>query len=118
MKEKFIKNMLDINDIVLRRKDYLCRWKINSDGIVTIMIKYRFEIGNKTRIRTEKIKLNNVGSIIWKNIDGKNSIKNIVKLLNKLFTGVKEDTLLSDLINFITKINSYKKIICVDYKLW
>jgi hypothetical protein len=76
------------------RKDY--EWTVNQEGIVQIKIaKFSGNFG-KAFLRFIKkdnsftANMDKIGSVVWINSDGKNSVKDILEILKKEFPGEKD----------------------------
>ncbi|MEM1557486.1 MAG: PqqD family protein [Thermoproteota archaeon] len=76
------------------------KYEEDSNGIVTILIPVK-ERGSDRVIRTAKIKLDIIGSKVWKKIDGKTSIGEIIEWMKKEFmiTTKEADVSLSMFLN-------------------
>lgn len=90
-------------------------WSINSDEVVEIIVpKFKSNIGKsfcKLIRKDENIiaKMDKIGTIVWKNSDGKKTVKDIFELLKKKFP--KEENLDQRLFLFLSQMRSLKYII-------
>jgi hypothetical protein len=89
-------------------------WKINDEDIVEInMPKFKSSFGKSfCRLikRDENLvaKMDKIGSIVWKNCDGKRSVKDIFNILKKKFP--KEENLDQRLFLFLSQMRSLQYI--------
>lgn len=77
-----------------RRLDF--EWSTNKEGLVRLIVpKFKSNIGtNLCKIirkgETFTANMDKIGSIVWKNCDGKNSVKKILEKLKKEFPDEKD----------------------------
>jgi hypothetical protein len=89
-------------------------WKVNSDDIVEITVpKFNSNFGKslcKFLKREENLiaKMDEIGSIVWKNSNGKKTVKQIFEILKKKFP--KEEDLDQRLFLFLSQMRSLKYI--------
>ena len=89
-------------------------WKINSIGIVEIKIpKFKSNFGKSfcRVIKKEDYfigKMDNLGSIVWKNCDGVNTVKNILEILKKEYPD--ENNINQRLYLFIQQLHNLRYI--------
>jgi hypothetical protein len=89
-------------------------WSTNKDGLIEIkMEKFNSNIGKSfcKVIKKENFftaNMDKLGSIVWKNCDGKKNVKQILKILEKEFP--KEENLDQRLILFLQQMNSLRYI--------
>jgi len=82
-------------DFKPKRADF--KWSTNDDGLVEIIVPKFFSNFGKSFcnvIRKEKTFIANmdkIGSLFWKNCDGKTSVKKILEKLNEEFPDEKDD---------------------------
>lgn len=71
-------------------------WDTNEEGLVIIKVpKFGSNFGKSFLKLTKKegsfdAKMDKIGSIVWKNSDGKNTVKDILDILKKEFPNEKE----------------------------
>ena len=89
-------------------------WKINNIGLVEIKIpKFKSNFG-KSFCRVMKKedyfigKMDNLGSIVWKNCDGVNTVKNILEILKKEYPD--ENNINQRLYLFIQQLHNLRYI--------
>ena len=89
-------------------------WSINKEGLVEIIMpKFNSKLG-KSFCRVIKkensftANMDKYGSLVWKNSDGKKTVKDILKLMEKEFP--KEENLDQRLILFLQQMNSLRYI--------
>ena len=95
-----------------KRVDY--EWSINTEGLVEIKVpkfatnfgKFFCNIIKKDNIFTAK--MDKIGSIVWKNCDGRNTVKDILELLKKEFP--KEEDIDQRLFLFLQQMKSLSYI--------
>ena len=86
-RKKILKNTntLDLTPIKLHKDE------VSEDGIVTVFVpKFKNELAKKyivPKLKSEdfKIKLDNLGSEVWKKINGKNKVHEIIKQISEKF---------------------------------
>jgi hypothetical protein len=89
-------------------------WSINEEGLVEIIMpKFNSKIGKSfcKVIKKENsftAKMDKYGSLVWKNCDGKKTVKDILKLMEKEFPN--EENLDQRLILFLQQMNSLRYI--------
>ena len=89
-------------------------WSINKDEVVEIIVpKFKSNIGKsfcKFIKRDENIiaKMDKIGTLVWKNSDGKKTVKDIFQILKKKFP--KEENLDQRLFLFLSQMRSLKYI--------
>ena len=94
------------------RADY--EWSENDEGLVEIkMPKFESKLGKsfcKAIKKDQNItaKMDKIGTAVWKNIDGKKSVKDILKALKKKFP--KEKNINQRLYLFLSQMKSLKYI--------
>jgi len=72
-----------------KRVDY--EWSTNTEGLVEIKVpKFKSNFGKSfckviKKENTFTANMDKIGSIIWKNADGRNSVKDILEMLKKEF---------------------------------
>ena len=95
-----------------KRADY--EWETNKEGLVEIKVpKFTSNFGQSF---CEVIKKDNIftanmdklGSIVWKNCDGKKSVKDILKIIKKEFP--KEENIENRLILFLQQMLSLRYV--------
>jgi len=70
-------------------------WKINSEGLVEIKIpKFKSDFGKSfcSVIKKENYFIGNMdklGSVVWQNCDGINTVKEVLEIVKKEFPGAK-----------------------------
>ena len=96
-----------------KRVDF--EWSINNEGLVEIKVpKFKANLGKsfcKVIRKDDKFTANmdKIGSIVWKNCDGKNSVKDILKILKKKFP--KQENLNQRLFLFLQQMQNLSYII-------
>jgi hypothetical protein len=99
---KYIPNRLDLE------------WSTNDEGLVEILMpKFTSNLGKSfcKVIKKENsftAKMDKYGSFVWKNIDGKRTVKDVLSLMEKEFP--KEENLDQRLILFLQQMNSLRYI--------
>ena len=89
-------------------------WSTNEEGLVEIkMEKFGSNIGKSFCKVIKKdnfftAKMDKYGSLVWKNCDGKKTVKDILKIMEKEFQ--KEENLDQRLILFLQQMNSLRYI--------
>ena len=89
-------------------------WKINEEDLVEIyMPKFKGDLGKSFCRLIKKdenlvAKMDKIGSIVWKNLDGKRSVKDIHNILKKKFP--KEENLEQRLFLFLNQMRSLQYI--------
>ena len=86
-RKKILKNTntLDLTPIKLHKDE------VSEDGMVTVFVpKFKNELAKKyilPKLKSEdfKIKLDNLGSEVWKKMNGKNKVHEIIKQLSEKF---------------------------------
>ena len=77
-----------------KRREF--EWNVNSEGIVEILVpKFKSKFGKSfcNLIRKENLfaaKMDKIGSTVWKECDGKKSVKTILNSLKKKFPKEKD----------------------------
>jgi len=77
-----------------KRADF--EWTTNKDGLVEIIVpKFQSNFSKSfcniiKRDNTFTANMDDIGSIVWKNIDGKKTVKDILEILKKEFPDEKE----------------------------
>jgi len=95
-----------------RRLDF--EWSINTEGLVELKVpKFKSNFGKSfcKMIRKENIftaNMDRLGSLVWKNCDGKNSVKQILETVKKNFP--KEKNVDQRLFSFIQQMGSLNYI--------
>jgi hypothetical protein len=90
------------------RKDF--EWHTNDDGLVSLTVpKFRSNFGKSFLKITRKentfsANLDKIGTIVWKNCDGKKTVKNILETLRKEFP--KEENIDQRLYLFLNQMRS------------
>ena len=115
-KNKPKKRRLPTKDEFLRyiptRAEY--EWSINKEGLVEIKVpKFNSNFGKSfcKVVRKDNLfnaKMDKIGSIIWKNCDDKNSVKDILNILKKKLP--KEENIDQRLFLFLQQMNSLRYI--------
>ena len=99
---KYIPNRLDLE------------WSTNDEGLVEILMpKFTSNLGKSfcKVIKKENsftAKMDKYGSFVWKNIDGKRTVKDVLSLMEKEFP--KQENLDQRLILFLQQMNSLRYI--------
>jgi len=94
------------------RADY--EWSTNSEGLVEIKVpKFQSNFGKSfckiiKKDDTFTANMDKIGSIVWKNSDGKKSVKDILKILKKKFP--KEDNIDQRLFLFLQQMQNLNYI--------
>ena len=111
-KNKPKKRLLPTEDEFLRyvptRAEY--EWSTNKEGLVEIKVpKFTGNFGKSfcNVIKKDNMfnaKMDKIGSTVWKNCDGKKSVKDILKILKKELS--KEENINQRLILFLQQMNS------------
>jgi hypothetical protein len=89
-------------------------WTTNETGLVEIKIpKFKSNFGKSfcKVIKKDDIftaNMDKIGSLVWKNCDGRNTVKDILKLMEKKFP--KEENLDQRLILFLQQMHSLKYV--------
>ena len=90
------------------------KWSTNKEGFVEIKTpKFSSNFGKSfckviKKDETFTAKMDKIGSIVWKNCDGKNSVKNILEKLKKELP--KEENIDQRLYLFLQQMNSLQYI--------
>ncbi len=90
------------------------KWSLNADDVVEIIVlKFKSNIGKtfcKIIRKDENIiaKMDKIGTIVWKNCDGKKTVKDIHNILKKKFP--KEENLDQRLFLFLSQMRTLKYI--------
>jgi hypothetical protein len=85
-------------------------WKVNDEDLVEIYVpKFKSNFGKSfcrliKRDETLVAKMDKIGSIVWKNCNGKRSVKDIFNILKKKFP--KEENLDQRLFLFLSQMRS------------
>ena len=94
------------------RNDF--KWDEDKDGLVKIIVpKFNTKLG-KSFCKTIKkdqhftAKMDSLGSFVWKNCDGKKTVKDILKIVEKNFS--KEENLKNRFILFLQQIQNLNYI--------
>jgi len=111
LKNKKSKPRLPTIDEMLRfrpkRGDF--EWSTNEEGLVEIKVpKFHSNFGKSfcnviRKDNTFCAKMDKIGSIVWKNCDGKNSVKDILTILEKEFP--KEENIDNRLFLFLQQMS-------------
>ena len=89
-------------------------WSTNKEGLVEIIMpKFNSKIGKSfckviKKDNSFTANMDKYGSLVWKNCDGKNSVKDILKLMEKEFPN--EENLDQRLILFLQQMHSLRYI--------
>ncbi len=115
-KNKKPKYQLPTEDEFLRytpkREDY--EWKINTEGFVEIIIpKFKGNLGKSLCKIVRKddnfiAKMDKIGTIVWKNCDGKKTVKHILEILQKKYPD--DEDINQRLYLFLQQMNSLNYI--------
>lgn len=100
-------------DTVMLRNPYY-KWSENEEGIVVIDvinqgIHHRIAQKLLHKPKTSHISLDKYGSVLWKSINGKNSVYDILNIMSDTFPDEKED-MLKRVIAFMQTLQANKYI--------
>ncbi len=108
--------MQTIEDILDCIPSRLFDWETKEEtgGIVILRPKYKSKtgmllLGSFLKDKNFKVKLDDLGTVVWKNADGKNTVKRIGEILAEEF-GPEIEPIYERLTNFLVQLHKQKFI--------